>query len=160
MSNAFEITLERVKDEIRAEADAIRRRVPSARVVEPSALAAAPVAAMVDAPGDAGGRLDYTVDALCMANYAQFVEHAFRAIIKREVEADTRSALVRRLAAGTSKIEVLGDLRYSPEGNAVGTRIAGLRPAYLLAKLFNVPVLGYVAESAFRLFRLPIQSRQ
>lgn len=160
MSNAFEITLERVKDEIRAEADAIRMRLPAARTVEPSAFAAAPIAAGVDPPRDPGERLDYTVDALCMGNYAQFVEHAFRAIIKREVEPDTRSALVLRLAAGTSKVEILGDLRYSPEGNAAGTRIAGLRPAYLLAKLFHVPVVGYIAESAFRMLRLPIQARQ
>lgn len=160
MSNSFEITLERVKDEIRAEADAIRMRLPASRAIEPSALAAAPIAAAFDAPREAQDRLDYTIDALCMANYAQFVEEAFRAIIKREIEADTRSALVRRLAAGISKVEVLGDLRYSPEGQAAGTRIAGLRRAYLLAKLFHVPVIGFLAESAFRLLRLPVQARQ
>ncbi|MBN8481080.1 MAG: hypothetical protein J0L88_05755 [Xanthomonadales bacterium] len=161
MSTSFETTLERVKDEIRAEAEAIRQRLPQARAIEPAAVVPAPIAGPVAGNGTAvHGQAALTVDSLCSANYARFVEEAFRAVIGRDIEADTRSQLVRRLAAGASKVEILGDLRYSPEGRAQDVGVAGLRPAYLLAKLFKVPVVGYLAEWLFRLARLPIQARQ
>ncbi|HNR91105.1 MAG TPA: hypothetical protein PKO41_01650 [Dokdonella sp.] len=162
MSVSFETLLERTKDEIRAEAEAIRRRLPVETVVQPSAYEAVPVEAGA-ARGPSQGprvRLDYSIDELCLENYASFVERAFEAIIKRSIEPDTRSALVRRLASGTTKVEILGDLLYSPEGRSVGVRVAGLRKSYLLAKLFNVPVVGYLAEWCFRIARLPIQARQ
>ncbi len=161
MSTSFETTLERVKDEIRAEAEAIRLRLPQARAPEPAALVPGPIGGpAANAAAAASAPAAYSVDSLCAANYARFVEEAFRAVIGREIEADTRSQLVRRLAAGISKAEILGDLRYSPEGRALAVPVAGLRPAYLLAKLFHVPVVGYVAEWLFRLARLPIQARQ
>lgn len=160
MSASFETQLARVKDEIRAEAEAIRRQLPVDRAPGPSAVAATPVGVVAAETGGSRSRLEYSINELCLENYATFVERAFEALVKREVEPDTRSALVRRLAAGTSKIEILGDLRYSPEGRSAGTRIDGLRPAYLLAKLFNLPVIGYVAEWCFRIARLPIQARQ
>ena len=158
MSTPSEALLARTRDELRAEAEAIRMRLPAGPPAEPMRVVAA--SAVAPAPVDEAKRLDYSIDELCAENYTLFVERAFHALIRRPVEPDTRSALIRRMAAGVSKVEILGDLRYSPEGRAVGARIPGLRRAYLLAKLFNIPFAGFVAEWFFCIARLPTQARQ
>jgi hypothetical protein len=63
---------------------------------------------------------------------------------------------MRVLGAGASKIEVLGDLRYSDEGRRVGARVPGLAPRYLLAKLGRLPLIGYLVRWCVALAGLPM----
>lgn len=139
--------LARIKDEIRAEAEAARGRSPLPRREAPPA-APDPVAA-ADTP-----RVR-TIPELSAAHHLDFLHGAFRAILKRPPDGPGELVQLRLLAAGASKIEILGNLRYSPEGREVGVPIPGLRPRYLLTKLFRVPVIGYLAEWLLALAGLP-----
>jgi len=139
--------LARIKDEIRAEAEAARRRSPLPRREAP------PAAAQPDAPADAP-RVR-TIPELSGLHHLEFLHNAFRAVLKRPPDGPGELVQLRLLAAGASKVEILGNLRYSPEGREVGVPIPGLRSRYLLTKLFRVPVLGYVAEWLFALAGLP-----
>ncbi|WP_440224060.1 hypothetical protein ACQQ2N_02310 [Dokdonella sp. MW10] len=155
-------SLDRVKDEIRAEADAIRQSLPQRRPV----THILPVNSAGSGAAPRGGdvtdrsRRDYTIPELCASQYGHFVETAMRALLKRPGDQAGRDLHVARLIAGASKIEILGDIAYSAEGRAVGVKVAGLRPRYLMAKFWKIPLLGYAAEWVFRMIRLPVFARQ
>ena len=148
--------LERVKAEIRAEADAARIRAPLPRRETPSRTTS-------ERPSRQDGidraRLDYAIAELTGPNYTAFVDNAFRALLKRAPDEPGLDAQVRLLGGGASKAEVLGNLRYSPEGRRIGTRVGGLVPRYALAKLTRVPVIGYFVEWGITLAGLPMLLR-
>jgi len=146
--------LERVKAEIRAEAEAARRRAPLPRI-DPPPRAARPA----HHDGIEHGRLDYAIGELTGPHYRAFIDGAFRALLKRAPDDAGAEAQMRLLAAGAAKAEVLGNLRWSPEGRRVGVRVRGLLPRYALAKLVRVPVLGYVVEWGLTLAGLPVLLR-
>ncbi|GAA0712890.1 class I SAM-dependent methyltransferase [Dokdonella soli] len=154
-SNPNDDYLERVKAEIRAEAEAARARDPLPRI-EP------PPRASTRTPASDGierERLDYTIGELTGPDYRAFIDHAFHALLKRAPD-DAGSAMqIRLLAAGAAKAEVLGNLRWSPEGRRVGARVRGLLPRYALAKLARVPVFGYFVEWGLVLAGLPMLLR-
>jgi predicted nucleic acid-binding Zn-ribbon protein len=154
-SNRNDDYLERVKAEIRAEADAARTRTPLPRHEVPAAQAHP--AARQD--GIERDRLDYTINELAGTQYSAFIDQAFRALLKRPPDEAGSAIQIRLLAAGASKAEVLGNLRWSPEGRRVGTRVRGLLPRYAQAKLARVPVLGYLVDWGLALAGLPILLR-
>jgi len=146
--------LERIKAEIRAEADAARARLPLPRHDPPPAPP--PPAG---ASGIERARLDYSIGELTGADYQDFVELAFRSLLKRDPDDAGSEAQIRLLAAGRPKAEILGNLRWSAEGRRVGTRVRGLRPRYLLAKASRVPLAGFVLDWALALAGLPFLLR-
>ena len=137
-----------IKDEIRVEAEAMHARTPHPTL--PKAHARPKRRA-----DDERQRLDFTIAELCRFPYTTFVDQAFRSILKRPPDPAGFEAHVRLLGSGASKIEVLGNLRYSPEGRAIGARIKGLLPRYALAKLYRIPVLGYALQWIVALAGLP-----
>ncbi|MET0226840.1 MAG: methyltransferase domain-containing protein [Dokdonella sp.] len=149
--------LERVKTEIRAEAERARVRDPLPRHDPP------PRATQARRPAfDAGierERLDYAIGELTGPHYRAFLDQAFRAVLKRPPDEAGSELQIRLLAAGASKAEVLGNLRWSPEGRRVGTRVRGLLPRYALAKLVRVPLLGYFVEWGLAFAGLPLLLR-
>lgn len=145
--------LERIKAEIRAEADAARIRDPLPRI-DP-----APRATVTCDDGIDRKRLDYAIGELTGADYRAFIDQAFRALLKRAPDDAGSEAQARLLAAGAPKAEILGNLRWSREGRHVGARVRGLLPRYVLAKLVRVPVLGYFAEWGLALAGLPMLLR-
>ena len=148
--------LERVKAEIRAEAEAARTRAPLPRIEPP------PRAVAASAPASDGierERLDYSIGELTGPDYRAFIDHAFRALLKRRPDDAGATLQIRLLAVGASKAEVLGNLRWSPEGRRIGTRVRGLLPRYALAKLARVPVLGYFIEWGLAFAGLPLLLR-
>ena len=153
-SNPQHDYLERVKAEIRAEADRarVRYRVPRAE-------APAPARARACEDGIDRERLDYAIGELTGAHYSAFLDLAFRALLKRPPDDVGSETQVRLLAAGASKAEILGNLRWSPEGRRIGTRVRGLLPRYALSKLARVPLLGYFVDWGIALAGLPILLR-
>jgi hypothetical protein len=147
--------LERIKAEIRAEADLARARDPLPRCEPPSR--AALQASIND--GIERDRLDYGIGELTGAHHRAFVDQAFRALLKRPPDESWSEVQVHLLAGGASKAEVLGNLRYSSAGRRIGTRVRGLLPRYALAKLARVPVLGYCVDWGLALAGLPILLR-
>lgn len=146
--------LERVKAEIRLEAEAARERAPLPRRDPPPRATKA-------AAGDGieRERLDYAISELTGPHYIAFVDHVFRALLKRPPDDAGATLQLRLLAAGAPKAEVIGNLRWSPEGRRVGTRVRGLLPRYAVAKLARVPVLGYALQWALAFAGLPLLLR-
>jgi hypothetical protein len=142
--------LERVRREIRAQAATLHERPRQARV--------APTAARGDERTEPT-RLDYPIGELTDAHYRAFVEQAFRALLKRMPTAAETGAQIAALASGATKAEVLGNLRWSPEGRRIGVRVAGLLPRYASAKARRVPVLGYLLDLFTNLAGLPQLAR-
>lgn len=145
--------LHQVKDEIRAQAQGLTQRP-----LLPRTAPSAPLRGRVD-DGIERDRLDYRIGELTDLQYRLFVERAFCAILKRAPDGAETDAQLRVLARGSAKSEVLGNLRWSPEGRRVGVRIAGLLPRYALAKARGVPVLGYLLDWALTLAALPLMVR-
>jgi SAM-dependent methyltransferase len=145
--------LERIKAEIRAEADAARVRLPLPRHDPPAPPPS------VDTGGIERARLDYSIGELTGPDYQAFVELAFRSLLKRDPDDAGSEAQIRLLAAGRPKAEILGNLRWSAEGRRVGTRVRGLRLRYLLAKASRVPLAGYLLDWALALAGLPFLLR-
>ena len=148
--------LERVKAEIRAEADAARVREPLPRI-EPL-----PRAVATDDSATRGidrERREYAIGELVGVDHRAFLDQAFRSVLKRPPDDAGSELQARRLGAGASKAEILGNLRWSPEGRRVGVHVRGLLPRYLLAKAARVPVLGFFVDWALAFAGLPLLMR-
>jgi hypothetical protein len=142
--------IERAHREIRAQAAGLRER---------PLLARARTSPAGPTRGPDPARLAYAIGELTDAHHRAFVDGAFRALLKRAPERSETDTQLARLAAGASKVEILGDLRWSPEGRHIGARVAGLRLRYVLAKASRVPVLGYLLDGALNLAALPLLAR-
>jgi SAM-dependent methyltransferase len=141
-SEPSEDQLDRIKSQIRADADAARQRAP---------LPPRTPAVRDAAPAATGS----SIADLARFGGTAFVDHAYRAILKRPPDPAGLERQMALLGSGASKIEVIGDLRYSAEGRVCATPIAGLLPRYLLAKLGRVPLLGAVVQWLIALLSLP-----
>ena len=146
--------LERVKVEIRAEADRVRASAPLARRDPPTVPLHSAVADGIDRD-----RVDYAIGDLTGAHYSAFLDVAYRALLKRAPDDAGSTTQVRLLAAGASKAEILGNLRWSSEGKRVHVHVRGLLPRYVIAKLGRVPVFGYAINWFIALAGLPVLLR-
>jgi SAM-dependent methyltransferase len=144
--------LRRIKDEIRAEAEAARVRFAQAE--SRPAPAVPGTIAVVKPPRD-----EYSIAELAKHHYTSFLDQAFAALLRRPPDSTAYALQVQLLEDGRSKVEILGNLRYSSEGRAVGVRVPWLLPRYLLAKAGQIPVLGYVIEWAMCIGGLPLLLR-
>jgi hypothetical protein len=127
--------LQRIKDAIRVDADAIRQRAAATP-------AAAPERVLVANPAPhASTRHDVAINELCGFHSVDFIERAFIAVLGRPADENSVQVHLAQLNAGRSKLEILGDLRWSPEGRARAVKMPGLYLRYLLIKLGRVPVL-------------------
>jgi len=89
-----------------------------------------------------------------------FVQNAYRAILKRVPDAAGFKQFIESLRAGQlNKIDVLARLRRSPEGEAKNVRVDGLRRPALVRSLYRLPAVGYLAQLIIGLLRLPSQIR-
>jgi hypothetical protein len=135
-SESDEDKLDRIKSEIRTDADAARRRVTL-----PERASGRNVL-----NGSQGGDRHVSIAELAQHSGPTFVDHAYRTILRRPPDSEGFARQMAMLGAGASKIEVLGDLRYSAEGRRHGSKIPGLLPRYALAKVGRVPVLGALMQ--------------
>lgn len=102
----------------------------------------------------------YHVDDLLKFSDQQFVENAYRAILKRPADAVGAAGLLESLRAGAlNKIDVLALLRYSAEGKEKGVEIEGLRFPALTRKFYRIPLVGYFFNLAVAFGRLPAMVR-
>ncbi len=74
-----------------------------------------------------------------------FVMNAYHAILMRWPDSEALEYFVGNLTSGKmTKVEVLGRLRYSPEGRVKGVRVRGLLWSFGIQSSFKIPVLGYI----------------
>ncbi|MDQ2802378.1 MAG: methyltransferase domain-containing protein [Pseudomonadota bacterium] len=89
-------------------------------------------------------------------NGADFVRHVHQELLRREADQKTVEELTAGLLDGRlAKIEILGRLRFSPEGRRVGRRVPSLRWRFFLSRAYRLPVVGRLARIATALARMP-----
>ena len=90
-----------------------------------------------------------------------FVEGAFAALLRRPPNAEERAHYVAQLVSGErTKIDILGDLRYSPAGRAAGVAISGLFTRYALTRCYRLPGIGRLLRILVIVARTPRLARQ
>lgn len=148
------------------DAEALRRL--QAQIRE-QALALTPVdvdteaprtAVTAELPADHPQRLSYALDDFLHVHNEEFVELAYRCLLKRSADAQGQLLALKRLAAGDSKIAILGDLRASPEGRGYGVEIRGLAPRYRFWRLTRLPLIGALIERLALFWNLPEIARE
>ena len=147
-SESREDQLDRIQSEIRADADAARRRAPL------------PERTAVHSTQGALSSAGTSIAELARHEGPAFVDHAYRAILGRAPDAEGFERQMALLGAGANKIELIGDLRYSVEGQQRAAPIPGLRPRYLLTKLTRIPIAGALVQWLIALASLPHMLRQ
>jgi O-antigen chain-terminating methyltransferase len=102
----------------------------------------------------------YHVDDLLKYHDRDFIQNAYRAILKRGPDAVGYKAFIESLRSGRlNKVDILARLRYSAEGRAKQVEIEGLRMPAIIRKAYRVPVIGYLLNLAVALARLPLMIR-
>jgi len=146
-----EIDVGALLDKVRADADA--RLIGPARDLHHIgrvSLAAQPIAI----------RDVYSIEELLDYHDDDFVEAAYRALLRREPDAAGRDNYTRMLLEDrTSRVEVLYHLSRSPEGRQARVRVTGLWVAFAVRRLLQVPVVGRLAGTALYITRLPLLVR-
>ncbi|OQY13955.1 MAG: hypothetical protein B6I30_02010, partial [Desulfobacteraceae bacterium 4572_187] len=86
-----------------------------------------------------------------------FVMVAYRGILRRRPDSGGLNHFLRNLQSGKmTKAEILGRLRYAPEGKVKRTRVDGLFWNFLVQSSFSIPVLGYFSRLVFGIGNLPL----
>lgn len=99
---------------------------------------------------------EYHVNDLLKFTDEQFVENAYRAILKRSADTVGRDGFLAGLRSGTlNKVDVLAKLRYSKEGREQAVKISGLLVPAALRALYRIPIAGYLLNLSVALVRLP-----
>lgn len=86
------------------------------------------------------------LDGLLQCQDREFVESAYRLILRRDADSEGLKFYLSRVRNGVSKLRILNEISSSDEGRKIGTELKGLRRALRSQALSSVPVLG-------RLFR-------
>ncbi len=98
----------------------------------------------------------YALEEFLRFHDEDFVANAYRGILQREPDAPGYGAFLEKLRTGTlSKIEILGRMRFSAEGRAVGVPISGLSAPFFMRSARRVPVAGRLIGIVQYLVRLP-----
>jgi len=135
-------------------------RIEAAGLPEPAAVATVTTGERVPLALDHPQRLMYSLDDFMHVHNDEFVELAYRCVLKRASDARGQLDALQRLAAGDSKIAILGDLCASPEGRGYGVHIAGLASRYRFWKLTRLPLIGALIERLALFWNLPEIARE
>ncbi|HET7307845.1 MAG TPA: methyltransferase domain-containing protein [Gammaproteobacteria bacterium] len=99
---------------------------------------------------------EYSVNDFLRFYGEEFLDSAYRGILKREPDDRGRRSYLTALGSGRlTRLELLGRLRYSREGRRERVAISGLRTATTLHRVYSIPVLGYCLRMAVLVARLP-----
>ena len=94
-------------------------------------------------------------DFLCFHD-EDFIRNAYRGILGREPDPEGGSRFLAQLRDGNlAKVEVLGRIRYSPEGRAAKVMVKGLIVPFAIRTTRRIPVLGHLLAVGQYVFRLP-----
>ena len=146
--------------------DAIAARIERPGVADASAdkhTEAAPARdggrgrAVASGPGPSGPHdLPTTLDGITALRDRFFVQAAYRVLLGRDPDDAGGEECIRALRGGAlDKVDILGDLRSSPEGRARAVDIPGLAWRYRVRRLGRIPVVGRAVRWAETLLRLP-----
>ncbi len=98
----------------------------------------------------------YTLRDFLNYHDEDFVRNAYRGTLGREPDAEGARRFLGMLRTGDfAKVEILGRIRYSPEGRAAGVRVSGLLVPLALRTLRRIPALGHALGIIQYILRLP-----
>jgi 2-polyprenyl-3-methyl-5-hydroxy-6-metoxy-1,4-benzoquinol methylase len=83
-----------------------------------------------------------SLQALLALDGMAFVDAAYHTILDRAPDDAGIAYFMREMAAGTSKVVLLGHLQRSTEGRQTGRSLPGLRQRFLAHRLYRIPVIG------------------
>lgn len=99
---------------------------------------------------------EYTSGELLVPSDRAFVDSAYLTVLQRPADPEGLAFYVQKLRSGAlSKIEVLAQLRWSPEGRERGVHVDGLLAPAKLHQWRRKRVLGPLISWAHAVFRLP-----
>lgn len=97
----------------------------------------------------------YSVFELMQFDDADFINNAYRVLLRRAPDAAGQASNIEALREGAqSKLGILATMRFSPEGMQHGVPVRGLRKAWLLHRWKRKRLIGPVLAWAHELFRL------
>jgi SAM-dependent methyltransferase len=103
----------------------------------------------------------YHINDLLRYHDRVFVQAAYRAVLKRSPDETESLRELKRLRSGyINKVDLLADLRFSPEGRAKGVQLDGLLFPALIRRLGQLPLIGYPIRLGIALLRLPNSIRE
>jgi Domain of unknown function (DUF4214) len=77
----------------------------------------------------------YALGDFLVLSDQDFVSAAYHAVLRRQADPNGAQHYLKLLREGSlGKVEVLGRLRYSPEGRRLKVRVKGLAPAFVFAQ--------------------------
>lgn len=100
----------------------------------------------------------YALGELLAFSDADFIDVAYRTVLRRPPDAAGRQHNLELLRSGTTKVEILASLRWSSEGEARSVHVDGLLLPYLLQKWSRKPIVGPIVRwlrSFVRLGQIP-----
>lgn len=88
-------------------------------------------------------RKEYALAELLSFSDVDFVEQCYQIVLQRQADADGLHHFLEALRRGeSSKVEIIGDIRFSPEGMSRGVHIDGLLLPYTLRRWMKKPWIG------------------
>lgn len=98
----------------------------------------------------------YTSEELLRYHDEEFLRYAYHAILRRDPDGRGFASFLDELRSGrVSRIEVLGRIRYSPEGRAAAVPVEGLALRFAVRRARRIPVFGRVIAVLQYVGRLP-----
>lgn len=101
------------------------------------------------------------LDELLQYEGTTFVENAYRTVLRREPTKKEILREVDRLHTGHfDKIDLIFELRWSPEGCEANTQIDKLAVSGGLRSVYRIPLIGGAVRLAVQLLRIPVAQRR
>ena len=167
-TNIPDINVDELMEKIRAEirqrkerGGTLHRTVPHANYGPPSNLYAkvdlSKIGSMPDPEPFEYKEEGYHINDFLKYHDQQFVMNAYRGILRRGPDSEAMRYFLKNLRTGKmTKAEVLGRLRYAPEGRAVKVKIRGLFWNFAIQSSFRIPVLGYFFRLTVGIANFPV----
>jgi len=156
--------MEKIRDEVRQRKEmggTLRRTVPRANYAPPSNLYAkidlSKICSLPEPEPFEYKKEGYHLNDFLKYHDKHFVTNAYRAILRRGPDSEAFEYFLKNLHSGRmTKAEILGRLRYAPEGRAKKVKIRGLFWNFVIQSSFRIPVLGYFSRLAVGIANLPL----
>lgn len=98
----------------------------------------------------------YVLNDFLRFDDADFVDVAYQALLRRSPDSEGRQDYLDALRSGAvSKVEILGNIRFSEEGRRQGVHVDGLLLPYKLHRWRHVRAIGWFLGMGMAVWRLP-----
>ncbi len=98
----------------------------------------------------------YEISELCKFHDEDFIRNAYIALLKREPDSKGFEKFLKDLRSGKKdKVQILSEIRYSPEGKEKRVKVKSLFKVRVFSKLYKIPILGYFLKLFSLFVKLP-----